>query len=494
MPRSPEREVKLQVGPSFRLPDLDAVREGLRAHAPEPTRLETAYWDTRDLRLARWGLSLRYRASEGWTLKLPSVGEGTLLKREELTFRGSARSVPAPANSLVRAYVRGETLAPVARLSTLRRRVSVVDGQDLQMLEVVDDEVSVRDGRRVTARFREIEVELKDGGEEVLEAVLERLRKAGAGAPDPTPKYVRALGPMAVQPPEVSEVPTSPQPSASAVITNALASSVATILRHDPGIRLGGDPEDVHRARVGTRRLRSNLRTFRPLLEPEWTDSLRDELSWLGGELGTLRDREVLLDRLRGRMHRLPADPRAQAALTADLERAVEEARQALLTALGSQRYVGLLDRLVAAGARPDVLEAARHPAAEVLPPLARKPWRKLRKAARALTPESSDEELHRSRILAKRARYAAEAVTAAAPDADRFARAAARLQTVLGEHQDSVTARAWLQAHAGNGRRAFLAGELAGLEVSAAEAARGELPSTWAALDRKRLRRWMTP
>lgn len=494
MPRSPEQEVKLQVGPGFHLPELDGLGGGLQARPASVERLQTTYWDTPDLRLARWGLSLRHRVSQGWTLKLPPASDGVLLSRGELTFRGSKRAVPAAAASLVRAYVRGAPLAPVAHLSTLRRRISLVDGQDLEVLEVVDDEVSVREGRRVTARFREVEVELKNGGQEVLKPVLGRLKQAGAGPPDPTPKYLRALGPRAAQPPEVAELPLSSRPSAAEVITNAMAGPVAAILRYDPGIRLGGDPEDVHRARVATRRLRSNLRTFQPLLEPEWTDSLRAELAWLGGELGTLRDREVLLDRLRGHLERLAPGSRAAATLTHDLEAQVEEARQTLVSALESQRYVDLIERLVAAAARPAFLEDAGQPAKQVLPPLARKPWRKLRNFARALTPQATDEELHRCRILAKRARYAAEAVAPAAPGADRFARAAARLQTALGEHQDSVTARAWLRAHAGAGRRAFLAGQLAGLEVALGDAARHEWPSVWARLDRKQLRSWMAP
>src|SRR5256885_7458219 len=65
----------------------------------------------------------------------------------------------------------------------------------------VDDEVSVRDGRRVAARFREIEVEVPDG-QAALDPLVSRLRGAGAGAPDPTPKHVRALGPRAMEPPD----------------------------------------------------------------------------------------------------------------------------------------------------------------------------------------------------------------------------------------------------------------------------------------------------
>ena len=106
-----EREVKLGAGPAFHLPDLTGVVEGVAVGPPEAVRLETVYYDTADLRLARWGVSLRYRAGEGWTLKLPpkpAVGTapGQLLERDELTFQGSSKKPPEGAVEIVRAYVR----------------------------------------------------------------------------------------------------------------------------------------------------------------------------------------------------------------------------------------------------------------------------------------------------------------------------------------------------------------------------------------------------
>ena len=54
----------------------------------------------------------------------------------------------------------------------------------------------------------------------------------------------------------------------------------------------------MHKMRVGTRRLRSALATFRPLLDRAVTDPIRDELKWIAGELGGARDAEVLRERL----------------------------------------------------------------------------------------------------------------------------------------------------------------------------------------------------
>jgi CHAD domain-containing protein len=496
-----EREVKLGAGPAFHLPDLAGVIEGVAVGPSETVRMETVYYDTPDLRLARWGVSLRHRAGEGWTLKLaepPSApGKQTaVLERDELTFQGGAKKPPEAALEVVRAYVRKAELVPVARLSTVRRRVRLVDASGTRVAEVVDDEVSVRDGRRVAARFREIEVEVPgEAGEDgIITPLVTRLRGAGAGAPDPTPKHIRALGPRAIEPPEVTPAPLLPDAPAKDVIQNVLAESVAALLHNDPLVRTGRDPEAVHQARVATRKMRSNLRTFGPLLDPEWTEPLRSELGWLAMGLGAVRDREVLLERLRERASSLPAsDQRSAVSLLHLLEEEIDGLRKKLLADLDAQRYIDLLETLVAAAHAPATRSDADQPAKALLPALATTPWRRLRSAVRQLPETPTDPELHRIRILAKRARYAAEAVgPVAGPGATAFAKAAAKLQTVLGEHQDSVTAQAWLRNAKVTGRRAFVAGELIALERLAANAARAKWRKTWDSLDRKRLREWM--
>jgi len=497
-----EREVKLGAGPAFHLPDLSGVLDGVTVTPPEAVRLETVYYDTPDLRLARWGVSLRHRAGEGWTLKLPPAQaagqpQGQLLERDEITFQGGSKKPPDGAVAIVRAYVRKAELVPVARLSTIRRRVRLVDAAGTRVAEVVDDEVSVRDGRRVAARFREIEVEVmqqQNGVNAIVDPLVMRLRGAGAGAADPTPKHIRALGPRAMEPPEVSALPVQPDSPAKDVIKHVFAESIASLLKHDPLVRTSGDPEAVHQARVATRKLRSHLRTFGPLLDPEWTEPLRSELGWLALGLGAVRDREVLFERLSERAKSLPAsDLRSANSLLHILQVEIGTLRTKLMAELDSLRYVDLLERLVVASQAPGALPDADEPASKVLPPLAAGPWRRLRSAVNQLPETPTDPELHRIRILAKRARYAAEAVApVAGKAADAFARAAAKLQTILGEHQDSVTAQAWLRGARISGRRAFVAGELIAMEHVAAEDARAKWPRVWKALDRKSLRDWM--
>ncbi len=105
-------------------------------------------------------------------------------------------------------------------------------------------------------------------------------------------------------------------------------------------------------------------------------------------------------------------------------------------------------------------------------------------------------EELHRVRILAKRARYATEAVLPVLPAAARFAEAVTDLQNVLGEAQDRVVAIDWLRATGPtlDPAAAFAAGQLAGhltAQATAASARDAWRPVAHTAR-RRRLRRWM--
>jgi CHAD domain-containing protein len=162
------------------------------------------------------------------------------------------------------------------------------------------------------------------------------------------------------------------------------------------------------------------------------------------------------------------------------LESTRDEAREWLLAAIREPTYVALLDELVEAAREPRVLEgAAGAPAASELRSALERPWQHLEHAVERAQEDASDASLHAVRIRAKRARYAAEAVSPV------FGKRAA------GFAEDSVVARAWLREAAGGGADAFVAGELAAIEAQAAAEARAAWPKAWKALSRKRLRFW---
>jgi len=502
---SRERESKLIAPAAVYLPDLDGLVAGMSTVALDERHLDATYYDTARLDLARWGITLRHRSGESgppWTLKLPEGQALSALVRRELSFEGPPGTVPAAALDLIRAYVRSRPLIEVARLRTDRSPLEVRDGAGQPLAEIVDDRVTVYPGQQHTDEFREIEVEvLTPGrvGDRLLAAAVDRLVAAGCVAEPPVPKLVRALGPSALKPPELIVPPLERDIPLGQLVRHALARSVIQILHHDPGVRLGDDPEDVHQFRVGARRLRSDLRTFAPLLEPAPLQELRDELRWLGSVVGAVRDADVLAERLRGRAQALPEPdaPGVQALLSLLADQA-DAARMAMLSTLGSSRYVALVDALVTAAnnppIRPERADQANRRAARAAARFVRRPWRRLTDAVAALGDDPSDMALHNVRILAKRCRYAAEAVVPVADRrAARFAAALADVQTVLGDHQDTVIAEAWLRdAAAAIPEGGIAAGELILLQRCQRATLRAQWPPTWRKASSKKLCSWI--
>jgi CHAD domain-containing protein len=261
------------------------------------------------------------------------------------------------------------------------------------------------------------------------------------------------------------------------------------MLAHDPGARLGTDAEDVHQLRVATRRLRAFLRAARPLVEPDWGNALREELSWLGAALGPVRDADVLLAHLHEEAELLEAAEReAFEALLSSIEGERAHARDSMLKALDSDRYLALLDGLEeAAASGPPLVGRDRSAAA-----LVRADVRRLRRAAEALGDEPTDDALHETRIRAKRARYVSElAAPLLGKQARRLGRGAERLQDALGAHQDAVVAeqriRALLQQSTGPAAH-FAAGRLVERQRARRAAARASYADAWKRFERLRV------
>lgn len=488
-----ERELKLAAPGSLVMPKLTDDHLGVIAmeELPELT-LRSSYHDTADLRLARSGVTLRYRTGDqtgpAWTLKLRVPGHDAT-ERDEYLFPGAPGEVPGDALDLVTALVRTAPIQPVATLVTRRRRWNLCGAEGRPLAGLLDDEVSVLDGDRVVSRFRELELESQGPDLSVLRPIAIRLRRAGAVLAEPLPKSVRALGPRASAQPDVVVPALGTDASAREAISAALASGYQRLVAHDAATRLG-DAEGLHQMRVATRRLRSDLRTFRPLLDAAWAAALRDELAWLARLLGEVRDLDVQLARLRETAGDLLED---LGPLVSSLEARRDDGRQALLEALRSDRYRSLLDRLVDAVRDPLAGPRAEKRAARVLPPLLARAWAAVEPAGSTLGRADPVERYHAVRIGVKRLRYAAEATGPALGPAarryERLAAAAGELQDALGAmHDDAVEideVRAALSSHP-EIPFARAAGRLEERASAAIEAARVAYPRLWRRLTRR--------
>ena len=443
----------------------------------------STYYDTRERALARAGVTLRRRHEKGknlWQLKLPGDG----LRRELELPGGSARPPSAFRDPLV-ALVREDDLEQAAKLKTHRSGVRVREG-GRDRAEIVVDSVTVMDDGRVASTFREIEVELIEGDPRVLDRIGRALRRRGALASDGRPKLFRALD---FAPPPAPRPDTEASPVLH--VAAMLERQRREILAHDPGVRADADVEDVHAMRVAARRSRAVLRAARPLLDRAVSEPIRDELKWLGSVLGPVRDLDVLLRHLRAELDTLPADDRFAAERLVQLLSAERDlARAELLEALESERYFALLDRVAKLAAEPVAGDGD-----QPLRALAARQFERLRKAVAKLPDEPTDEELHRVRVLVKRARYAAElAEPTTGRPAARFVARAKRAQDVIGEHQDAVVAaqriRDLLRAARGS-RVAFAAGRLVEREAQRRLRARARFPKAWRRLEKSGRRAW---
>ena len=303
------------------------------------------------------------------------------------------------------------------------------------------------------------------------------------------PAFLRGANPERVDAADNGRV--EPSDDSIGRLRSMLERQYAQILRHDPGIRLDLDPEDVHRVRVAVRRSRAILRAARPVLDPSWSEPLRDELHWLGSALGRRRDVDVLIGHLRREIEQLEQPERTAAGTLVELLATERETAQAIaLDALTSERYYWLLDGLESAARGPRVRrgEVSLHK-------LAAKEFKRLRKVAGRIGPDSTDAELHRARILGKRARYSAElAEPEVGKPARRFVEQAKLFQDVLGAHQDAIVAEARLRgllADSPGSGAAFAAGRLVERERNRRGQARAELPEAWDELERAAKAAW---
>src|SRR5262249_59013147 len=126
------------------------------------------------------------------------------------------------------------------------------------------NDVVLLDGQRVLASYQDVAAALKEAREPPSE-------EATPAKDAPAVEHLRAF----------------------------LRAQLEAIERHDPAVRVGSDPEDLHKLRVAVRRSRAALREARALLGDDQGRTLRDELKWLGGRLGPARDLDVLIALLR---------------------------------------------------------------------------------------------------------------------------------------------------------------------------------------------------
>ncbi|HJQ88198.1 MAG TPA: hypothetical protein VJ820_12155 [Propionibacteriaceae bacterium] len=317
--------------------------------------------DAPDHRLIRSGVLLAHRVLDGrgeWYITAPDWQP--LLPKDRIELMGHA-DLPEELADMIRPLRRRATLGPVAALTCDRREFALRDDEGTTLALLRDDKVTVRRGGLTTARYREVLITpLGPGLNDEQSAWLDRsLVQVGATPVPRFPRLVSRLGAPATGP---TDIPVPGPFDASAPFKKFVSQLVALRLRQiveaDLAIR-GGDLTAVDRLADHAARLREELKGLSVVLDPDWVEDLYDELGWIS--------------------------------LVAKSPNGEEHDR--LTARLRSERYLTVLERLVAAVRSPKLADQRSDPAGEVLTGLVSMAVTRMRSFADHLNVDSLDEE-----------------------------------------------------------------------------------------------------
>jgi CHAD domain-containing protein len=307
------------------------------------------------------------------------------------------------------------------------------------------------------------------------------------------------------------------------------------------------DAEDIHHARVLTRRLRAAIRSLSEVFGAQHfvvsssdlefavagkVDSIRvangtvralnrnssrqatasardaddrkevrlqDHMKWLAGLLGGLRDLDVLYERLWGNLSLWKIqDQSAAERLLARVEEERELARHRISEAFRSAQFgvlvllLGDFDRFL-----PTDVSIPRKRLKRSLRKSCTRAWRRVRRDVKRLQRGATSDELHRLRLVVKRARYTFDFASAVvgAP-AKTHASKLAKLQGILGEHQDASMEISWLERftqEGGDPAAAELAKQLILAQREVQVTQRKKWKRVWGEASEKKLVDWLS-
>lgn len=463
------REVEWQLAAT----DLGSVRRWLAEHGkigelvlePRPTlQIHDTYLDTDDWRIHRAGFALRIRFESGKseaTLKSLRSSSTLLADRRELSEpledseSASIRRSQGPVGTRVHAVSGAHALLPLFEVRTARQRFAIHREDEVQQLGEIalDETVISRPYGEARTSMQRVEVEALTATLEPLQSLVDTLRSHCELEAAPDSKYSRGLQ-------SVGLVPGSPPLFAPTIVHLSmpmLEVAVANLRKywsawylHEPGARLGDDPEELHDLRLAGRRLDAVLRQFRPFLPAPFL-RVRPTLKKVLRTLGEARDLDVALSELDKFGRTLPvADHPGIEPLRRHLASERGRARARMLNVLDSVSVQKSLQRLTLLLGAPSAasLRSPAQMALHAAPESVRRRYRKVRKSAGRLTPDSPAEAYHAVRGHVKKLRYVLEAVAVIyGKPADDMLRALHRWQEKLGVQQDAAVANRRLAA-----------------------------------------------
>lgn len=490
---------------------------------PQPTlKIFDTYFDTDDWRIYRAGFALRIRSESGKaeaTLKALHSRSTAVADRREVSeaLQGaesdSITHATGPVGTRVQAVRGTHPLQPLFEVHTSRQRYAVHAPNDATPLGEIalDETVIARSQGQPQISIQRVEIEALTDDHESLQTLVKALQTGCSLESAADSKYAQGLKSVGLAPPGAPELaPTRIDASMrmEEIGFANLRRYLSAWHRHEPGARLGDDPEELHDLRVAARRLDAVLRHFGEYL-PATLVRIRPTLKKVMRALGDARDLDIALLELDTFDRKLAQTDRLNIkTLREHLSAERVRARAKMLSVLDSSAVQKDLDKLSQVLAQPSAsladgpqaLQSQVTPTLQAIPALIRTRYKKVRKGADRLTSGSSMEAYHAVRGRVKKLRYALEAVApVVGKSANDMLRALRRWQEKLGTQQDADVAGRRLQALAAHPPKGlqpetlFLMGRLAAHHSTLAMKARkrhprayGKVRSRWKTLKSK--------
>jgi inorganic triphosphatase YgiF len=470
---SAELELKFQLGPGA----VEALAPLFPHDQAAVSALHAVYYDTpgHALRDAGFGLRVR-RRGDAYVQTLKHRGDGGLFERSEWETPVAGPDLDAAALAATpAAAIIGEAAVIPAFIVEVERRTHLLT-HGRTRIEVSFDTGQIIAGGR-TEEVAELELELLSGSRATLFALARELQGKAAltlAFASKAERGYRLAGHDGLAAIKARQSAIGPQTSTGEAFQILAREALIQVAGNVHLLTRAQNPDVLHQARVGLRRLRAALAVFKPMLDAEGLAAARAETRWLAGEMSPARDLDVFLARQPARDD-IEESP-GRAAFLRVLRLARAEAYERALAAMRSDRYRALLlttAEWIEAGAwrrRPDSERAGlpERPIADLANLALDRLTRRVRKPSRRFMRLDAAER-HNLRKRVKKLRYASAFFSEVFPQhpkrRSRFAAALGAVQDRLGELNDLAVARAVAAQVAGGrtGEIAFAAGEEVG-------------------------------
>lgn len=450
-----EYELKLALLPED-IPRLsrNSLVRSLASQRAKTKHLHSTYFDTDAQDLRRQGMALRVRSiGNRWvqTLKTPGNGETGLQHNREYEAElksgepDLSRIEDDDLQILFAEQHLAEKLKPVFTTEFDRRSVPLRLGDSEVELALDEGEIKAGEERMPIC---EAELELVSGPPARIYELALALNEQVPLRLELRTKSARGYGlAAALSPDPVKAKPLKlgSKMSVAEVLAVVTRNCLDQIRGNEAAVFASVDPEGVHQFRVGVRRLRSMVTTFRDFLTPKAHGYLREELSWLQGTMGPPRDWDVFIEEtllpLRARLTSQPGLGEVIESARALRYQAYQQAK----TTLFDPRYTALMLRLelwLDTGSWLTGIDgsAPRERIERLSCMLLDSRARKLQKSG-GQREKLSEPELHCVRIHAKKMRYLTEFFESlyGKKAVQRHTTALRTLQDTLGALNDSV-------------------------------------------------------